>query len=116
VTVPRSESLLNIHIGANNVEHESLGENNNVIDSDMDQWMKEHSTRMMHLESDMTRVMTVLFGNPDIRAHGMADKVDAIDARLSNIEGSIKRAAWILMGVMLAGQGAIAVLSKIFGL
>jgi hypothetical protein len=87
-----------------------------VIDSDMDKWMKEHGTRLAHVESDMTRVMTVLFGNPDIRAHGMADKVDAIDARLANIEGSIKRAAWILIGVGLAGQGAIAVVSKLLGL
>lgn len=78
--------------------------------------MNDQSARMARVESDMSRVMTVLFGNPDIRAHGMADKVDAIDARLSNIEGSIKRAAWILTGVMLAGQGVIAILGKVLGL
>jgi len=80
-----------------------------VIDNDMENWMRVHDARMSRME-------TVVFGNPEIRAHGIADKVDAIDVRLSNIESSIKRAAWVLMGVMLAGQGAIAILAKLFGL
>ncbi len=92
--------------------------------SELEKSMREHADKAVQHSDDITRLMTVVFGNPDIRAKGMADKVDEIATTVKQLavameedktrrEGARKLFGWLgfrdlptLIGI-LAGAFAL---------
>lgn len=52
---------------------------------ELEKSMREQADKAVQHSDDITRLMTVVFGNPDIRAKGMADKVDEIAATVKQL-------------------------------
>ena len=94
---------------------------------ELEKSMREQADKAVQHSDDITRLMTVVFGNPDIRAKGMADKVDEIAATVKQLavamedekqrrEGARKLFGWLgfrdLPAVIGTLLGAYALGSK----